>query len=262
MTDIDALSARLREAEATGRPTGPLTEISAGDVDTAYAVQQASVAAWTAAGRRLVGRKIGLTNTKVQAQLGVDQPDFGALFEDMAYADGSTVPYGAVLQPRIEAEVALAIDRGLNDPELSMDDLVAAVALARPALEIVGSRVADWKITIVDTVADNASSGAFVLGADSSPLADVDVAAVSMELTRTRGGIDEVVSTGSGADCLGSPLIAAHWLARELAQRGTPLAAGDILLTGALGPMTPVEPGDRFRAEIASLGSVTASFSP
>src|SRR5439155_901086 len=153
------------------------------------------------AGRRLVGRKIGLTSTAVQAQLGVDQPDFGVLFADMAVPEEATIAPGRLLQPKVEAEVALVLDADLPHREATVADLLRATAFALPALEIVDSRIADWDITIVDTVADNASSGLFVLGGTPVPLDRVDLRGVRMTLARN----GETVSRGTGADCLGSP---------------------------------------------------------
>lgn len=258
--DAASLSRRLLEAERSGEPIAPFDPSEGGGVDDAYAVQAMSVRAWIAQGRRLVGRKVGLTNPKVQVQLGVDRPDFGVLFDDMRFDSGDVVPTGRVLQPRIEAEMAFVLSGDLTDPDMTVEDVAAAVAGVRPSLEIVGSRIRDWKITIFDTIADNASSGAFVIGERTVPLADVDLQGASMCMVRTRDGEEQVVSEGVGADCLGSPLLAARWLAVELARRGDPLHAGDIVLTGALGPMVPVQPGDVFEATIAGLGSVTITF--
>lgn len=260
---VEALSQLLRAAEATGVAVEPITGvIPAGDIDTAYEVQSLSVEAWTAAGRRIVGRKIGLTNPKVQAQLGVDQPDFGVLFADMAVPDGGNMSVGAVLQPRVEAELAFVLQSDLDVSQPTAEEVAAAVGAVAPAIEIVGSRISGWRIGIVDTVADNGSSAAFVLGDNRSAIADVDLVGCSMTMTRTTdGGDSEVVSSGTGADCLGSPLIAATWLAGELASRGNPLRAGDVILTGALGPMVDVIAGNRYSAEISGVGNVTVAFS-
>jgi 2-keto-4-pentenoate hydratase len=247
----------LAEAVRTGRPCPAVrADLPAGDVVTAYAVQQYNVDAALAAGRRLVGRKIGLTSPAVQRQLGVDQPDFGALFADMAVPDGGEVPAGRLLQPKIEAEVALVLGRDLPAGPYTVADLIGAMAYALPALEIVDSRVAGWDITIVDTVADNASAGLFVLGGRPVPLTDVDL----REVTMTLHSGDDVVSRGSGVDCLGGPLNAAVWLANALHELAGPLRAGDIVLTGALGPMAPVAPGSVFEATISGLGSVRVGF--
>lgn len=229
-----------------------------GDLETAYAVQQLNVRRDLDAGRRIVGRKIGLTSVAVQRQLGVDQPDFGALFADMAVPDGAEVPAGQLLQPKVEAEIAFVLGRDLPDRACTVVDLLRAVDFALPALEIVDSRVRNWDISLVDTVADNASCGLYVLGGTPVPLTRVDVRAATM--TMTRGGV--TASEGTGADCLGSPLHAAVWLASALAERGDPLRAGDLVLTGALGPMIPTAPGEEFEAHISELGSVRVRFAP
>ncbi|WP_343243895.1 fumarylacetoacetate hydrolase family protein [Streptomyces sp. SID13726] len=248
----------LAEAARTGAPCPPVRQLfeDGGDLQTAYAVQQLNVRRGLDAGRRIVGRKIGLTSAAVQRQLGVDQPDFGALFADMAVPDGGEVAVGRLLQPKVEAEVALVLGQDLPHRECTVVDVLRAVDFALPALEIVDSRIADWDISLVDTVADNASCGLYVLGATPVPLTAIDLRAVTM--TMTRGG--ETVSEGNGAACLGSPLNAAVWLARALAERGDPLRAGDLVLTGALGPMVPAAPGDVFDARIPGLGSVQVGF--
>jgi len=247
----------LAEATRTGVACPPVRELlDGGDLETAYAVQQLNVRRGVDAGRRVVGRKIGLTSPSVQRQLGVDQPDFGALFADMAVPDGGEVSVGRLLQPKVEAEVALVLGRDLPERECTVVDVLRAVDFALPALEIVDSRVRNWDISLVDTVADNASCGLYVLGATPVPLTAVDLRTVTM--TMSRGG--ETISEGTGADCLGSPLTAAVWLASALAERGDPLRAGDLVLTGALGPMTPAAPGDAFEAHISGLGSVRVRF--
>ncbi|BBC29801.1 2-keto-4-pentenoate hydratase [Streptomyces graminofaciens] len=247
----------LAEAARTGSACPPVRDLLAdGDLETAYAVQQLNVRRGLDAGRRIVGRKIGLTSVAVQRQLGVDQPDFGALFADMAVPDGGEVSAGRLIQPKVEAEVALVLGRDLPHRACTVVDVLRAVDFALPALEIVDSRVRGWDISLVDTVADNASCGLYVLGATPVPLTAVDLRTVAM--TMTRGG--ETVSEGTGADCLGSPINAAVWLASALAERGDPLRAGDLVLTGALGPMAPAVPGDSFEARISGLGSVRVVF--
>ncbi|MBS0504664.1 MAG: fumarylacetoacetate hydrolase family protein [Proteobacteria bacterium] len=254
---IQQAAAMLRDAAAQGVPCQPVSPLlPAGDLAAAYAVQEANTATGLAAGRRLIGRKIGLTSAAVQRQLGVDRPDYGMLFADMAYDDRADVPVDAVLQPRIEAEVALVLGADLPHERNSLADVVAATAFALPCLEIVGSRIADWKIGIVDTIADNASSGAFVLGSTPKPLAALDLRMCGMVLEKN----GEPISTGVGQACLGNPLNAARWLADVMAQVGRPLKAGDLILTGALGPMTPVAAGDLIEARINGLGSVAARF--
>ncbi|MGW9397622.1 2-keto-4-pentenoate hydratase [Streptomyces sp. NPDC055642] len=254
---VTRAAAVLEEAARAKAPCPPVRSLlPEADVASAYAVQRLYVERGVAAGRRPVGRKIGLTSPAVQRQLGVEQPDFGVLFADMAVPEGQPVAPGRLLQPKVEAEVALVLGTDLPHRDPTVADLLRATAFALPALEIVDSRIADWDITIVDTVADNASCGLFVLGGTPVPLDRVDLRAVTMTLTKN----GETVSRGSGADCLGSPLTAALWLASTLAGLGDPLKAGDIVLTGALGPMAVAAEGDAFSAHIEGLGTVETVF--
>ncbi len=253
----EAAAALLKAAATGGHTIAPLRDrLRHADQDGAYAVQEANTQAWLSEGRRLVGRKIGLTSLAVQAQLGVDQPDFGMLFADMAVGDGEPVALGRLIQPKVEAEVALVIGRDLTHERHTYADLIRATEYVLPAIEIVDSRIENWNIRFVDTVADNASSGLFVVGGQPRLLKDVDLTACAMEMRRGA----EVVSTGNGRACLGSPLNAAVWLADVMVRCGRPLLAGDIVLTGALGPMVSVRPGERFDVSVEGLGSVSALF--
>jgi len=259
MTDkhITTIAARLRDAAATRQTIAPVRgEIALDDMATAYAVQQANVDARVANGERIVGRKIGLTSLAVQKQLGVDQPDFGALFADMAYGDSQPIPLSHLIQPKVEAEIALVLARDLTRDKHTFADILNATAYALAAIEVVDSRIANWDIRFVDTVADNASSAFFVLGSRPVPLAQVDLTDCAMTLSQD----GEVLSRGSGAACLGNPLNAAVWLADRMVRLGTPLRAGDVVLTGALGPMVAVSAPGTFTAEIEGLGSVRATF--
>lgn len=257
MTAIETATERLESAARLGIACAPVADLlGPDDIDTAYQVQRRLTERRLAAGARIVGRKIGLTSEAVQRQIGVDRPDFGVLFDDMRYDDGAEIPIGRLLQPKAEAEVAFLLARDIDDasdPEV----VRAAVALAFPALEIVDSRIADWRIGITDTVADNASSGVFVIGAHGVGLDGVEPVEVVMTMRRS----GDVVSQGTGRDCLGDPLNALRWLAATTIDIGTPLRAGDWVLSGALGPMVPVSAGDMFEAVITPLGKVTARFS-
>jgi 2-keto-4-pentenoate hydratase len=248
---------RLEDAATTRRACPPVRDlIGADDACAAYAVQHRMAGARIAAGARRVGRKIGLTSEAVQRQLGVDQPDFGTLFEDMRYADGDSIPVERFLQPRVEAEVAFVLGLDLDNAELDLNQLTAAVEYVAPALEIVDSRIDNWDITFGDTVADNGSSGAFVLGTAEAALADVDLIGCAMTLY-----VDgSPASTGTGRDCLGDPLLALQWLARTALQFDQPLRAGEIVLSGALGPMVPVTVGTAVTATICGLGDVACRF--
>lgn len=248
---------RLEAAQAGRCPCAPVRDVlPTGDVDAAYAVQAALIAHRTAGGARAVGRKIGLTSPKVQAQLGVSQPDFGVLLGDMACAQDQPVDITRLIQPKIEAELAFILATDLDQASVSEADVAAATAHVVAALEIVDSRIAGWDISILDTVADNASCGLFVLGDQQVPPANIDVTAVQMTLRRD----GEIVSAGTGADCLGSPLAAVAWLARTVRRYGFPLCAGEVVLSGALGPMVNVEPGSRYTAAISGVGTVSAGF--
>ena len=253
---IAILAARLRNAYGHV-PVPPMRDaLSPLDATAAYAIQAANTAFWIRQGRSVVGRKVGLTAQAVQAQLGVDQPDFGVLFDDMAIEDGGVLASRDVLQPRVEAEVALVLARDLDNPNTTSADVAAATAHVSASIEIVDSRIADWKITFADTIADNGSSGFYALGRDKRPLAGLDLYSCGMVLE-----IDGVVaSLGAGAACLGHPLEAASWLARTLATAGDPLRAGSVILTGALGPMVPIRPGAHVRAVIGGLGDVSFNF--
>jgi 2-keto-4-pentenoate hydratase len=254
---IQAVAARLRQAAEDGKPIAPIRDdLAEGGVAAAYAVQQANTEHCLREGRRLVGRKIGLTSKSVQKQLGVDSPDFGMLFADMELYDGEEVALGRVLQPKVEAEIAFALHGDLVHPGITMSDLIRAIAYALPAIEIVGSRIENWNIKLLDTIADNASSGLYVLGAEARKLDGLDLRLCGIVMER-RG---EPVSVGAGAACLGHPLNAALWLARTMVEVGNPLREGDVIMSGALGPMVPVAAGDVLETRINGLGSVRAVF--
>lgn len=254
---VEELARSLRIAAQRGVPISPLRDrLSPYGVEAAYAIQQANVQAATAQGRRIVGRKIGLTSKSVQAQLGVDQPDYGALLDDMALCDGEEITAGRVLQAKVEAEVAFVIGRDLSQPHATPAEVLRAIEFALPAIEIVGSRIENWDIKLLDTVADNASSGLFVVGNEPRRLDRLDLRRCGMVMNR----LGEEVSTGTGAACLGHPVNAVVWLARKMAEMGDPLRAGDLVMSGALGPMVKAEPGDVFEASVAGLGSVRVAF--
>ena len=253
---IAAAARKLRDAYC-GAPIAPLRDyLAPDDLDSAYAVQSINTSAWVSAGRRVVGRKIGLTSVSVQKQLGVDQPDFGVLFADMLLANRGTLHAHRVLQAKAEGEVAFVMARDLDNPAATWLDMLPAIAYALPAIEIVDSRIANWKISIADTVADNASSAFFVLGTEPRLLAGLDLASCGMVLTMN----GETASVGAGAACLGHPLQAAAWLARTLSARGDPLRAGDVVMSGALGAMAALHPGAHVCVTVGGLGSAEFYF--
>ncbi|MGW2647159.1 2-keto-4-pentenoate hydratase [Streptomyces sp. NPDC001393] len=257
-TAVDEAAHRLATALDEGRPVAPVRDLlGEHDIAAAYAVQQALTRRRLAAGALVVGRKIGLTSPAVQQQLGVDQPDFGVLFADMDVSGLPEVPSGRLLQPKAEAEIAFVLKEDLTDGDLELARIREAVDYAVAALEIVDSRIADWDITLTDTVADNASSGLFVLAEHRLTLDEFEPRETTMRLYAD----DVLVSEGNGAACLGDPLNALAWLARTAVSLGEPLRAGQVVLSGALGPMVPAPSGTRIRAEISSLGEVTAAFS-
>ncbi|NEA67193.1 fumarylacetoacetate hydrolase family protein [Streptomyces sp. SID12488] len=251
-------AARLAGAARDHKPCAPVRDLlGTSDIGLAYAVQQRVIGDRITAGARVVGRKIGLTNESVQRQVGVDRPDFGVLLDDMDVSGLPEVPSERLLQPRVEAEIAFVLAADLDDDDLDLERVRAAVGHAVAALEIVDSRVADWDIAITDTVADNASSGLFVLGGERVGLKEFEPRDVTMRLYAD----GELASEGTGAACLGDPLAALLWLARTAREFGDPLRAGQVVLSGALGPLVPTPPGSTVRAEMSGLGTVTATFS-
>lgn len=232
---------------------GLFDEIS---IDDAYSIQKINVVRALQQGKRVVGKKIGLTSAAVQKQLGVDQPDFGNIFADTVKIEGDEIDLNQLIQPKVEAEIALVLKKDLSYQDNTIIDLIAAVDYVLPAIEIVDSRISNWDITIHDTIADNASSALVVLGQQPVSLKQLSLTNLGMEVY-SKG---ERVSTGNSAACLGNPLLAALWLANTMAKMQTPLRAGDLILTGALGPMVPVMDEAVFQARIEELGSVSISF--
>ncbi|MFT4704557.1 MAG: 2-oxopent-4-enoate hydratase [Bradymonadia bacterium] len=259
---LEKLAVRLRNAQATRTPCPPLIEdVPHLRLSEAYQIQRINVRAHMAGSthsepRTLVGHKIGLTSEAVMKWLNVREPDFGCLTSDMVVPNGGLVTVSDLLQPRAEAEIAFVLARDLSGPGVTAADVIAATHYVLPAIEIVASRVADWKISIIDTVADNASAGMFVLGPEPQSLHGLDLALAGMKLSKN----GRVVSTGAGAACMDHPVHAVAWLANTFGRLGTTLRAGEVILSGALGPVTPVVAGDFLDAEIAHLGRVSVRF--
>jgi 2-keto-4-pentenoate hydratase len=252
------LADELWEADRTAKPVAPLTDRHAGlGIEDAYAIQSLNIARRVQAGERVIGRKVGLTSKPMQELLGVDEPDFGVLTDAMLVEDGDLIELSRLVQPRVEAELAFVLSRDLAGPGISAAVALDAIAGVLPAVEIVDSRVADWKIKLVDTVADNASSGLFVIGGRMRPVADLDLRLLGVAVSRN----GELLDTGAGAAILGNPARCVAWLANKLGSLGDGLSAGDIVLPGAVHKMVPARPGDVFRAEYAHLGAVTVRFS-
>ena len=254
---LEAAAERLRAAMAAGAPCEPVRGLlgeSAGPA-AGYAVQQLNTEHWLRAGRRVSGHKVGLTNKAVQEQLGMDEPIWGVLYSDKCRTDGDDIGGTGLIEPRVEVEVAVVLGTDLDKGRHTVVDVISATAYVLPALEIVDSRIAGWDISNFDMIADNAGSGLYVLGTRPVPLAAVDLRRVEMQLKIS--GTE--AATGSGAACLGNPLNSVLWLADAMGQRGTPLRAGECIMTGSLCPMRPIAPGDELLAEIAGLGTVSAT---
>ncbi|MFD3590793.1 2-keto-4-pentenoate hydratase [Streptomyces sp. NPDC058683] len=248
----------LLGAHRTGEPIEPLTERFPGlNVDDAYAIQAAQVERWVRDGAVVKGHKVGLTAPAMQRQLAVDQPDFGHLMDTMFHLESLPIDPSAFLAPRVEPEIAFVLGKPLGGPGVTVAEATAAVDFVLPALEIIDSRVRDWRITLADTIADNASSGGVVLGSTPLPLPQVDVRRAGAVLYRN----GEIVGTGALGVVLGSPLNALVWLANTLGARGVTLQAGQVVLPGSVTAAVPVTAGDVVTATFAGLGSVTARFS-
>ena len=262
MTSPDAISAavaRLSTALETRVPCAPVRDlIGTEDLAAAYAVQQGLVRKRLAGGATVVGRKIGATSEAVQTQLGVDQPDFGYLLSDMDVSTMEPIPMRTLLQPRVEAEVAfvLARDVDMDESSITVESVRDCVEVALPALEIVDSRIDAWDIGFTDTVADNASSGLYVVGSDGRTLDEF--APVDVEMVLSINGTTR--SSGTGAACLGDPLEALRWLAVQCTRFGDPLRAGQVVLSGALGPFVPFTSGDAVVAAISGFAPLTVTF--
>jgi 2-keto-4-pentenoate hydratase len=248
---------QLLEAYGSGKPIAPLTTTYDDmTLEDAYAIQLLQMDEFTGGGRTVKGHKVGLTSAAMQRLLGVDEPDFGHLLDDFFYLEHAPIPIGRFLQPRIEPEVAFVLATPLRGPGVTVHEAIAAVDFVLPALEIVDSRIEDWKIGLFDTIADNASSGAVVLGSTPTDLREVDLRLAGGVMTRN----GSVAGTGAGGAVLGSPITALVWLANTLGARGVTLEAGHVILPGSVCAMVPVAAGDTVTATFAGLGSVTARF--
>ncbi|MBX9896458.1 MAG: fumarylacetoacetate hydrolase family protein [Qipengyuania sp.] len=239
---IEQAARELRDAYQS-QPVEPIRERLLENLpELGYEVQEINTRFWEAQGRKIVGRKIGLTSQAVQSQLGVHEPDYGILFEDMGVPDRGSFSVASVHQPRAEGELAFGLKAALGNPDATEAEVEAAIEWMAPAIEIVGSRVRDWQIQLVDTIADNASSGMFVVGSDHRPFDRAAADGLSMELLED----ERMVSSGLASACLGSPVTALTWLARKMAVVGRPLAIGDLVLSGAFGPLAPIAAGHRY----------------
>jgi 2-keto-4-pentenoate hydratase len=255
--DIKALAKELLESQRTRVPVASLTERFPDiTVEQAYHIQLENIQTRLKEGRRVVGKKIGLTSKAMQQLFNVYEPDYGHLLDDMVVLTGGVVPTEQLMQPRCEGEIAFLLKRDLVGPGVTTADVLSATEALLPALEIVASRVKDWKIKLPDTVADNASSGMLVLGNALTPPAGIDLRLVGMVFEKN----GEIVGTGAGAAVLGHPASSVAWLANKLHEFGIVLKAGEVILSGALTAAIPITPGDYFHAEFAHLGSAAARF--
>lgn len=250
-----ALARRLLDAERAAAPVEPLTaELPRLDVDGAYAIQRAGRALRCAGGARVAGHKIGLTSAAIQRQLGVDEPDYGYLLDAMVLDDGAAIDASRLIAPRVEAEIAFILGDALEGEEVSEEDVLRATASVAPALEVIDSRIADWRITLADTIADNASSARAVVG-EPRALEGLDLARVEMTLAVG----DEHVE-GRGDAVLGHPATSVAWLVRALARQGEGLAAGEVVLSGALARALDVRAGQVAQARFPGMGDVSTAF--
>lgn len=225
-------------------------------IDEAYSIQIQRIESAIAQGEQIAGKKIGLTSVAMQKLLGVDQPDYGHLLQSMEVSNGGTVSLGNLFQPKIEGEIAFVLKTDLVGPNVTAEDVLAATDYVVPAIEIVDSRIKDWKIKLVDTVADNASCGLYILGTNKVKVNDVDLKSVHMELLKNNAVINE----GKGTDVLGDPALCVAWLANKLHEYGGTLKAGEVILSGALSAAVEAEPGDQFTASFTTLGEVQIQF--
>jgi 2-keto-4-pentenoate hydratase len=248
----------LYEARRTRTPIPPFTDTEP-DLGMAdgYAIQQELVKLLLADGDRIVGHKVGLTAAPMQKALGIDTPDYGPVLASTVYRDGDAIPLDAFVAPKVEAEIVFVLGERLEGPGITVTRARAAIAGAVAGMEIIDSRIADWRIKLADTVADLASNGAMAVSSRIVPLGDGvdgwDTRLIGMTLTRN----GELVDTGAGAAALGDPVAVVAWLANTLGEHGVALDPGHLVLTGALHAAVPMTPGDVFRAEFDRLGPVT-----
>ena len=253
----DELAAELADAERSRVPMAPLTSIHPDiDVVDAYEIQLINIRQRVAEGARVVGHKVGLSSEAMQKMMGVDEPDYGHLLADMEVYEDTPVPAGRFLYPRVEVEVGFILADDLPGAGCTEDDVLAATAAFAPSIELIDTRIKDWKIALCDTIADNASSAGFVLGKDRVSPKDIDIKGIDAVLTRN----GEVVAEGRSDAVLGNPVTAVAWLARKVDSFGVRLKAGDIVLPGSCTRAIDARPGDEFVADFTGLGSVRLSF--
>jgi 2-keto-4-pentenoate hydratase len=258
MNCTEEMADELYEAERSGQSIPPLSEQNPDlTVQNAYQVQLRNINKKLAEGQNITGKKIGLTSVAMQETLGVGEPDYGHLLDGMVIENGGVISFDRVMQPRVEAEIAFVLKEDIIGPKVSTLDVLQVTDYVVPALEIVDSRIQDWKITLADTVADNASSGLYVLGGKPTLVHEYDLKQTGMALYKN----GKLINTGVGAAALGDPAYCVAWLANKLAEFDISLKAGEVILSGALAAMVPAQPGDFFQARFAHIGEVGVSFS-
>jgi 2-keto-4-pentenoate hydratase len=254
---LEVIADELLEAERTKQGIAPITERYADlDVTDAYEIQLEVLRRKLAEGRQVIGKKVGLTSAAMQKMLGVDEPDYGHLLDDMQVADGEVVDVSSMLSPKVEAEIGFVLSKDLVGPNVTYLDVLMATKYLVPTIEIIDSRIADWKIKLVDTVADNGSSAKVVVGSKIRTIDGLDIGSIGMTLIKN----DEQIATGAGAAALGHPAHAVAWLANKLHEFGIQLKAGELILPGALSGAVSVGKGDHIVAQFGSLGSVSVKF--
>jgi 2-keto-4-pentenoate hydratase len=262
MTDlVETIASRLDTAWQTHTPIPPITESDGvTDVTVAYAIQTHWTKMRLDRGERIAGRKIGLTSKAIQTQLGVSEPDYGNLWESSFYESDKgkvTIPAGDFLQPRIEGEIAFLIGKPLREPGITPEQVLDATEACAMGIEIVASRIADWKIKLVDTIADNASYGGFTLGPWDEKMRKTDLGALAMTIHYN----GELAAEGLGSAALGHPATSTAWLANKLLEFGVSLEPGDVVISGGITKMLPVKAGDEFRFALTSQPDLTVTFS-
>jgi 2-keto-4-pentenoate hydratase len=259
LTDAPAKAQALYQARRGRVPIQPFTDADPSlGMAEGYAIQQELIKLLLADGDRIIGHKVGVTSKAMQKLIGIDSPDYGPVLASTVYRDGDTIPLDRFIQPKMEAEIVFVLGGQLAGPGITVTDAHLAIAGAVAAMEIVDSRIADWRIKLADTVADLASNGAMVTSSRIVPLDGIDTRLIGMTLTRN----GELVDTGAGAAALGDPVAVVAWLANVLGQDGVTLEPGHLIMTGALHAAVPMAPGDVFRAEFDRLGPVTVRVSP
>ena len=254
---LDEIVENLLEAERSKKAIAPLTlQYSKLNVTDAYQIQLEVMKKKVSEGRTVIGKKVGLTSLAMQKMLGVDEPDYGHLLDDMRVSDGSTVKISDMLSPKIEPEIGFILGEDLRGPNVTFLDVLMATEYIVPTLEIIDSRIADWKIKLIDTVADNGSSARVVIGSKLSKIDGIDLRSLGMVMYNN----GEMVSTGSGAAALGHPAHAIAWLANKLHEFDITLKAGELILPGALCAALTVKEGDTISAHFGPLGSVSVTF--